>query len=116
MLGNGKLKAKIEELEKALENAIKERDIARKEAKENWKKYEEIFYKTQSSTISIEEHKKQIHKLLNDVENLDGQLGEAYVLLEEEQRKHKDTQNLLDRKKQQCKRYKRKIEKLSEKA
>lgn len=103
---NEKLKTEIERLMKALETA-------KEEARENWRTYENYFRETHHNSVSKTEFHEMKKQLLDEVKRKTEALDSVVLKLEIEQEKHTKTQNILDRKKQQCKRYQKKIMRLN---
>lgn len=113
MFGNSKqLEAENETLKSEVERLKKELEKAEKTARENWKKYESCFYEAQNNSVPKQDHDKLINEWETHCLDLENESQNLEILLDEERENHAKTQNILDRKKQQCKRYKNKIEKL----
>ena len=107
---NEALKQELERLKFALVEA-------QQQARENWQRYEKIFYEyqqLQSSTLSLEQYHANVAKFQDEIARKDAEIMSFNNMLAEEMMAHEHTQNVLDRKKQQCKRYKRLNEKLKE--
>lgn len=113
MFGNSKnLEDKNKQLQAEIEKLKHECQKWKQKAQDNWKKYEKFHNESLQETVTTEKHNEKISIMNNQLEKAENEAKNLRLMLIEENEKHTNTQRILDRKKQQCKRYKNKIERL----